>query len=467
MERRSATEVIKDEHPDTRAAVQSLLFLSLRYWGTAQVFKSMLVDRQPTPKIDFLLGTALSLMAPESGAPYETHTLVNQAVEATKQVRSLNAQGPFLNAVLRRFLREEASIREAAKKNEVGLYNHPEWWIEQLKIDHPNHWEEILQVAQDPAPMTLRVNATLTHTSDFSGALSNKGMAHQLLNDRHPDALILSQPKGVKEIPGFLEGWFSVQDAAAQLAAPLLMNAMKDVGLLTGTRELNLLDACAAPGGKTAHWLEALETDALTQGGNRFAQKRTSTKANDRKQRLTWGLHAVEFDARRSERILENLERLRLDAPIWIGDAAKPEKWVHFEAQDLKGVPEQAPMRYDAILLDAPCSASGIVRRHPDIRWLRQKGDLKSLGLQQKRLLKALWAHLEPGGLLLYCTCSVFRAEGETQIDSFLQHNSDALLRPSPGHLIPHKLINEPRVLDNQMCDQDGFYYALLQKRPL
>ena len=467
MERRSATEVIKDEHPDTRAAVQSLLFLSLRHWGTAQVFKSMLVDRQPTPKIDFLLGTALSLMAPESGAPYETHTLVNQAVEATKQVRSLNAQGSFLNAVLRRFLREEASIREAAKKNEVGLYNHPEWWIEQLKIDHPNHWEEILQVAQDPAPMTLRVNATLTHTSDFSGALSDKGMAHQLLNDQHPDALILSQPKGVKEIPGFLEGWFSVQDAAAQLAAPLLMNAMKDVGLLTGTRDLNLLDACAAPGGKTAHWLEALETDPLTQGGNRFAQKRTSTKANDRKERLTWGLHAVEFDARRSERILENLERLRLDAPIWIGDAAKPEKWVHFEAQDLKGVPEQAPTRYDAILLDAPCSASGIVRRHPDIRWLRQKGDLKSLGLQQKRLLKALWAHLEPGGLLLYCTCSVFRAEGETQIDSFLQHNSDALLRPSPGHLIPHKLINEPRVLDNQMCDQDGFYYALLQKRPL
>jgi 16S rRNA (cytosine967-C5)-methyltransferase len=245
------------------------------------------------------------------------------------------------------------------------------------------------------------------------------------------------------------------------------MNAMKDLGLLTGTRDLNLLDACAAPGGKTAHWLEALETDPLTQGGNRFAQKRTSTKANDRKERLTWGLHAVEFDARRSERILENLERLRLDAPIWIGDAAKPEKWVHFEAQDLKGVPEQAPMRYDAILLDAPCSASGIVRRHPDIRWLRQKGDLKSLGLQQKRLLKSLWAHLEPGGLLLYCTCSVFRAEGETQIDSFLQHNSDALLRPSPGHLIPHKLINEPRVLDNQMCDQDGFYYALLQKRPL
>ena len=467
MERRSATEVIKDEHPDTRAAVQSLLFLSLRYWGTAQVFKSMLVDRQPTPKIDFLLGTALSLMAPESGAPYETHTLVNQAVEATKQVRSLNAQGSFLNAVLRRFLREEASIREAAKKNEVGLYNHPEWWIEQLKIDHPNNWEEILQVAQDPAPMTLRVNATLTHTSDFSGALTDKGMAYQLLNDQHPDALILSQPKGVKEIPGFLEGWFSVQDAAAQLAAPLLMNAMKDIGLLTGTRDLNLLDACAAPGGKTAHWLEALESDPLTQGRNRFAQKRTSTKANDRKERLTWGLHAVEFDARRSERILENLERLRLDAPIWIGDAAKPEKWVHFEAQDLKGVPEQAPMRYDAILLDAPCSASGIVRRHPDIRWLRQKGDLKSLGLQQKRLLKALWAHLEPGGLLLYCTCSVFRAEGETQIDSFLQHNSDALLRPSPGHLIPHKLINEPRVLDNQMCDQDGFYYALLQKRPL
>ena len=121
MERRSATEVIKDEHPETRAAVQSLLFLSLRHWGTAQVFKSMLVDRQPTPKIDFLLGTALSLMAPESGAPYETHTLVNQAVEATKQVRSLNAQGSFLNAVLRRFLREETSIREASKKPGISL----------------------------------------------------------------------------------------------------------------------------------------------------------------------------------------------------------------------------------------------------------------------------------------------------------------------------------------------------------
>jgi 16S rRNA (cytosine967-C5)-methyltransferase len=349
------------------------------------------------------------------------------------------------------------------------LYNHPEWWIAQLKTDHPGAWREILDVAQQPAPMTLRVNVTRKSTEEFCKALAQSGVAHEALGAEHPSAVLVHKPRPVQDLPGFHEGWFSVQDASAQRATPILMQAMKEVGLGGADRTLNFLDACAAPGGKTAHWLEALEHDPWSQGGNSFAPKDAQSPASGAgpKPQLSWVLHAVEFDVKRAERIVENLQRLGLHAPIWIGDAAQPQKWVLHEAQGEQGLILQAPVRYDAILLDAPCSASGIVRRHPDIRWLRQKKDLKSLGLQQKRLLKALWLHLEPGGLMLYCTCSVFKAEGEAQIDSFLQHNSDARLRPSPGHLIPHKLINEPRVLDNQECDQDGFYYALLQKKPL
>jgi 16S rRNA (cytosine967-C5)-methyltransferase len=229
----------------------------------------------------------------------------------------------------------------------------------------------------------------------------------------------LAQAQPVLALPGFSDGVVSVQDAAAQLAAPLLLSGLAAHG------PLRVLDACAAPGGKTAHLLEITDCQVT----------------------------ALDVDPTRCERIHQTLKRLTLQAQVLVADAAVPADWWDGEL-------------FDAILLDAPCSASGIVRRHPDVRWLRRETDIAQLVQIQARLLKALWALLKPGGRLLYCTCSVFRAEGEDQIKTFLAHNTQANLLPSPGHLLPHNGINSDAVPDNSACDYDGFYYALLEKQP-
>ena len=228
---------------------------------------------------------------------------------------------------------------------------------------------------------------------------------------------MLAQASAVASLPGYVDGHFSVQDAAAQLAAPLLLNA------LPAGRLLNLLDACAAPGGKTAHLLEL--------GHHRVT--------------------ALDIDARRCERIAQNLERLGLQAQIVVGDAAQPRSW--WDGQ-----------LFDGILLDAPCTASGIVRRHPDVRWLRRPTDIAQLAGTQTQLLETLWPLLKPGGALVYCTCSVFKAEGDSQIQTFLTHHTDARLMLSPGHLLPQISAPGAVIPDNLMREHDGFYYALLQK---
>ena len=222
------------------------------------------------------------------------------------------------------------------------------------------------------------------------------------------------------ELPGFAAGLVSVQDAGAQLAAPLLLSG------LSATAPLQVLDACAAPGGKTAHLLELAHCQVT----------------------------ALDIDEGRCQLIHETLQRLGLQARVLRADAADLATW--WDGQ-----------QFDAILLDAPCSASGIVRRHPDVRWLRRESDIAQLAATQKRLLQALWMVLKPGGRLLYCTCSVFRAEGEDQMETFLRHNTQATLLPSPGHLLPLDATNTGVVPDNPAGDHDGFYYALLEKRAL
>jgi 16S rRNA (cytosine967-C5)-methyltransferase len=229
----------------------------------------------------------------------------------------------------------------------------------------------------------------------------------------------------VPALPGFAQGWVSVQDAAAQMAAPLLL---QDLDL---TQPLHVLDACAAPGGKTAHLLELAGRGSPLQ------------------------VTALEIDPARSARIGDTLERLGLNAKVLVADAARPQDWWQ---QHCGGA------LFDAILLDAPCTASGIVRRHPDVRWLRRETDISQLAALQARLLAALWPLVRPGGRLLYCTCSVFRAEGDVQVQTFLAHNTDAQLLPSPGHLIPGKADKGEAVPDNLTGDHDGFFYALLQK---
>ena len=411
----SGTAAMAQVAPALRPGVQALLFHVLRSLGRAQELRHLLAKRAPPPPADALLCTALALAWHEQDAPYETFTLVNQTVEAAKKNAATRAQASFINACLRRFLRERDELVAATHKNPLAVWNHPKWWIELLKKDWPTQWQRILAANNQHAPMTLRVNTRRSTVSAYLQTLEQAGMAAVVTGD---SGVILAQPRPVFDLPGFAEGVVSVQDGAAQQATPLLLAG------LHSEKALRVLDACAAPGGKTAHLLEYADCDVT----------------------------ALDVDAQRCERITQTLDRLQLKATVLTADAAQVATW--WDGQ-----------QFDAVLLDAPCSASGIVRRHPDIRWLRRETDIAQLALIQARLLKALWPVVKPGGRLLYCTCSVFKAEGQAQIQTFLARNTEATLLASPGHLMPFNGAKEDLVPDNSPSEHDGFYYALLEKR--
>ena len=401
-----------------RPGVQALAFHALRWLGLAEAVRGRLTERVPAARTDALLCTALSLLAADGPPSYAPFTLVDQAVEATKRDAATRAGAPLVNACLRRFLRErEALLRGLAEADPVARWNHPRWWIERLRADHPEAWMQVLAAAQQPAPLVLRVNAQRASAEAYVQRLAAAGIEAVALGAQ---AVRLAQPRPVQALPGFAAGEVSVQSAAAQMAAPLLLG-----GLDLATPRI--LDACAAPGGKTAHLLELLPQAHVT---------------------------ALEVDPERSLRIADNLARLALSAEVRVADAADTGAW-------RRG----GEALYDAILLDAPCSASGIVRRHPDVRWLRRSGDIAQLAARQDRLLTALWPLLAPGGRLLYCTCSVFRAEGAERIQAFVARHSDAASLASPGHLLPGWDGGGRGLGDNGGCD-DGFFYALLEKRP-
>jgi len=415
----SGTTALAQVKPELRPGVQALSFQVLRAWGRAQAVCRLLVSRPPPPASQALLSTALALLLSDDaqGARYDVFTLVNQAVEAAKKSKSTRPQANFLNACLRRFLREREALVSTTHALPEARWNHPAWWIERLRRDWPEHWQAILLANQRAAPMTLRVNARQSDVASYLTRLQAAGLDADVVG---PYGVTLHQAKPVTALPGFSEGMVSVQDPAAQLAAPLLLSG------LSGPGRLRVLDACAAPGGKTAHLLELAGCD----------------------------LTALDVDPLRCERIHQTLQRLGLQARVQVADAAALASW-------WDGQP------FDAILLDAPCSASGIVRRHPDVPWLRRPGDIAQLAHIQRRLLGALWPALRPGGRLLYSTCSVFREEGEKQIETFLANNTQARLLPSPGHLLPVSAVSAGSVPDNQRGGHDGFYYALLEKQPL
>lgn len=407
--------------PGLRPGVQALGFQTLRWLGRAEALRRQLAKRTPPPLADALLCTALALAWDPKRSPYEPFTLVDQAVEAAKRNPGTRAQASFVNACLRRFLRERDDLVAATDREPVAQWNHPRWWIERLKRDHPRDWHEVLAADNAQAPMTVRVNLQKTSVAACRLAFESAGVRAFPVGD---SGLQLARARPVQQLPGFAEGEWSVQDAAAQLAAPLLLD-----GLTTNaSAPLRVLDACAAPGGKTAHLLEMRPAGAIE-------------------------VTALEVDAARSQRIDETLVRLGMKAKVVVADASRPAEWWDGVA-------------FDAILLDAPCTASGIVRRHPDVRWLRRESDVEQLALQQAMLLASLWPLVRPGGRLLYCTCSVFREEGAHQIAAFLAHNTDARLLPSPGHLLPQSGVNPHGVPDNPLGDHDGFFYALLEKRP-
>ena len=416
---RSMTAAIETVPKDLRPGVQALSFQTMRWWGRALALRKCLARKAPPAQADALLCTALALSWQDELAPYPVHTLVNQAVEAARRHKDMRAQAPFVNACLRRFLREREALIAQTDTDITALWNHPAWWVKRLQTDHPQEWQTILQAAQSAAPMTLRVSPKHSTVQAYLQALEAQGIAAKAVAEF---GVQLLKAVPVHQLPGFSDGHVSVQDAAAQLAAPLLLN-----GLKPSQQALRLLDACAAPGGKTGHLLECHpEAQVL----------------------------ALDVDPVRCERIQQNLDRLKVKAQIVAADAAKPADW--WDGQS-----------FDGILLDAPCTASGIGRRHPDVRWLRRESDVAQLAAIQAKLLKALWPLVKPGGRLLYCTCSVFKAEGESQIQTFVQHNTDAQILPSPGHLTPSSATSETSLRDNVMGEHDGFYYALLEKRSI
>ena len=410
----SMTPALESVAAPLRPGVQALAFHALRRLGRAEALRQQLAKRPPPPEADALLCLALALACAPEDAPYSAHTLVDQAVEAAKRGEATLHQASFINGCLRRFLREQDALMALTEKSPQAVWNHPQWWIDRVRKDHPAHWQAVLRANNRRAPLILRVNARKTTQAQYLQGLSAMNIGASAVGAH---GVVLDEARAVASLPGFAEGHFSVQDAAAQLAAPLLLDG------LAGPGRLRILDACAAPGGKTAHLLELLDADVT----------------------------ALDIDARRCERIDQNLARLGLQAAVVAADAGRPEDW-------WDGHP------YDAILLDAPCTASGIVRRHPDVRWLRRPGDIAQLAQVQQRLLATLWPLVRPGGRLLYCTCSVFTAEGAQQAQDFAARHFDARALPAPGHLLPQ---DNAQALpgDTLIREHDGFYYALFEKR--
>ena len=420
---RSLTDIITKVPADLRPGVQALSFHTLRWLGSATEARALLAPKTPPPAVDALLVTALALLWPGETPPYAEHTLVDQAVTAARQ-RTPAAAG-FINAVLRRFVREKDGIATSVRHSPLGAYNHPLWWIERVKRDWPQDWQALLTGANQRPPMTLRVNARRGTGAAYVQRLAALGRGAQVLDDPSlgGQAVVLDQPCPVQQLHGFAEGEVSVQDGAAQRAARLLLGG----GVPPGAR---VLDACAAPGGKTAHLLELADIDLL----------------------------ALDSDPLRLARVQDTLNRLHFPPSTRVAlkaaDARDPKAW-------WDGRP------FDAILLDAPCTASGIVRRHPDVRWLRRADDINALARIQAQMLDALWPLLAPGGRLLYATCSIFLPEGQGQIDAFMQRMAPGTARldpASPGHLLPSRDNGPQGAAGRSPALQDGFFYALIHK---
>jgi 16S rRNA (cytosine967-C5)-methyltransferase len=410
---RDALALVDDGSPlRGRTLVQELAYGTLRHWGALDAIVDHLATK---PIADPLLRTLVAValyQLDHTRAP--SFAVVDRAVAAVADAVRPAAKS-LVNALLRRYLREREAIHSAALKGDVARFSYPQWWIDRVRRDYPDDWQAVLDAGNARAPLTLRVNSRLTTQGALAQRFEAAGIAVEPIGE---SALIVGAPRPVAELPEFAEGAFSVQDLAAQYAAPLLE-------VHDGMR---ILDACAAPGGKTTHLLELADVDVL----------------------------ALDIDARRLARIRDNVERLRLgDRRVGLveGDAGTPQRW--WDARP-----------FDRILLDAPCTASGVVRRHPDGKWRHRAGDVERFAREQARLLAACWPLLAEGGKLLYATCSVFEAENEAPVARFLAQHDDALREtinfPSAAVHRDGQLLPSP---EGARHNQDGFFYALLRKR--
>ncbi|MBK7766329.1 MAG: 16S rRNA (cytosine(967)-C(5))-methyltransferase RsmB [Sulfuritalea sp.] len=393
-----------------RAATMDLAYTTLRAFGRGDFLLGLLLERPV--KDPAVRGLLLAALARLEARPEEAHTTVDQAVTAAARV----ARGQFkglVNGVLRNFLRRREELLVLAAADPVARWQHPAWWIARLRQDHPAHWESILAAGNSHPPMCLRVNRRRvtssvpgqTASQDYLKRLDAAGIAARALDDT---AILLEKPLPVERIPGFGGGLCSVQDWGAQAAA----------GLLDARDGLRVLDACAAPGGKAAHLLETANVD----------------------------LTALDADAARAARIDDNLQRLGLTAKVTVSDARAIDDWWDGRA-------------YDRILADVPCSASGVVRRHPDAKWLRRDSDVAGFAATQRTIVDALWRTLAPGGKMLYATCSVFVEENARQVEGFIGRHADARRLPAM-----RAATRDAQLQDLPDAEHDGFYYALLQK---
>lgn len=383
-----------------RGALQDLSYGTLRYYGQlSSVLDSLLSKPIQDNQIRYLLLVALYQLQYSKAAQ---HAVVDFAVKAVRK-RNPAASG-LVNAILRNFLRKKTALLADADLTEEGRYSYPQWWINEIKSQYGEQAHAILLAGNQHPPMTLRVNRKQTTVANYIKLLQHSGINARLIE---PDAILLEHPESVDKLPRFMDGLVSVQDAGAQYAASFL-------DVRDGMR---VLDACAAPGGKSAHLLESAQIE----------------------------LHALDKDASRLERVRENMQRLHLDAGLLTGDAAQPEDW-----WDGK--------QYQRILADVPCSATGVVRRHPDIKWLRRASDIENFALQQQQILTALWPLLADGGKLLYATCSIFARENQQVINKFLNQHSNAFQLP-----LAAQGMKQGQLLPNDQ--HDGFFYALLQKQ--
>ena len=394
-----------------RALLQEICYGVLRWLPRLEFISRQLMSKPLTGKqrpVHFLILVGLYQL---KFMRIPAHAAVAETVNAIKVLKSPKLSG-LVNAVLRNYQRQQDDLENQADGNDACKFGHPGWLIKRIKAAYPEQWQDVLMANNERPPMWIRVNQQHNSQADYQALLAADEIVAKIV-DSADSALRLEKPTDVYKLAGFAEGHSSVQDGAAQFAAQFLDAQPGEL----------VLDACAAPGGKTAHILE--------------------------RQPALKHLVAVDFDATRLSRVQENLTRMQLEAELIHGDASKPEDWWQGD-------------KFDRILLDAPCSATGVIRRHPDIKWLRRDSDIAPLVQLQSEILDAMWQQLKPGGTLLYATCSILPAENSEQISSFVARTPDATLIPLTAD--SDNQASSWQILPNTQ-GMDGFFYAKLQKK--
>ncbi|MDW6002302.1 16S rRNA (cytosine(967)-C(5))-methyltransferase RsmB [Vibrio mangrovi] len=401
-------EVQQKIKPRDHALLQEICYGVLRYLPRLEATVHELMDKPLKGKQRIFHHLILVGLYQIQFMRVPDHAAVGETVSATQDLKGPRLRG-LINAVLRNYQRNREAMDQQASRHDAGKYCHPNWLLKSLQESYPQQWQSIVESNNQKAPMWLRINRR-HHTTESYRQLLEERKIDVHLHPEAEDAIKLASPCDVSLLPGFEQGWVSVQDAAAQLSVHYLAPQAGEL----------ILDCCAAPGGKTAHILEHTADAQVV---------------------------AVDCDRSRLQRVHDNLHRLNLDAKIVCGDARHPQDWWHGE-------------QFDRILLDAPCSATGVIRRHPDIKWLRRPDDIEALVALQSEILDAMWTQLKPGGTMVYATCSVLPQENSQQIKTFLSRTLDA-------QLINSEINNPGRQILPGENDMDGFYYAVLKKAVL